>query len=297
MNPNLIKTGSSSIVLGYNHYKYFIPKKKNKLLKIVKNTDHHNEFRNLYLIKQIKNYENYYSIPEEISYLLDPSNDFYNYIKDVVKNDTMTIFTSPLECYYIDFAGDRDILDTLSDLIMFNDNSVWKSYKSILHFTKQIAEALNFLHKIKICHLDIKPENIMVNTYKKQFKLIDFGFSSQEPFDDFIQYPKGTTGYIPKLIKDDKVTEWLPQINANDMILINGKTPYMTDKKLVYKIDSYCFGRVLYYIRYIYEDNMTLSCFCEKKSRCKVNNIINTLIEDNVYKRLTITQCINLYFN
>ena len=35
-------------------------------------------------------------------------------------------------------------------------------------------EGLNFLH-INSCHLDIKPENIMINLRDNSFKIIDFG--------------------------------------------------------------------------------------------------------------------------
>ena len=51
---------------------------------------------------------------------------------------------------------------------------------------------LKFLHEKKLSHLDIKPENIMVNSRKFKFKIIDFGFCSQEPFQDFVTEVRGT---------------------------------------------------------------------------------------------------------
>lgn len=41
---------------------------------------------------------------------------------------------------------------------------------------KQIAEALSYLHKMKIAHRDIKPENILINE-NKEIKIIDLGLS------------------------------------------------------------------------------------------------------------------------
>ena len=68
-------------------------------------------------------------------------------------------------------------------------------------------EVLVIYTKKKLCHLDIKPENIIVDTYTRNFKLIDFGFTSMEPFDEFIKYPRGTLGYFPDIFdpKDVKL--------------------------------------------------------------------------------------------
>ena len=45
-----------------------------------------------------------------------------------------------------------------------------------------MLEGINFLHEREICHLDIKPENILVKG--EEFRIIDFGFSSKYPFDE-----------------------------------------------------------------------------------------------------------------
>ena len=38
---------------------------------------------------------------------------------------------------------------------------------------------MNYIHHQKICHRDIKVENIIVNKAKNSIKLIDFGLASQ----------------------------------------------------------------------------------------------------------------------
>lgn len=295
----LVKSGACSIILGSGHYGSYYPIKKKKLLKITKISENHNEIKYLDEIRKIQNYSNYYAIPDRESFILDPAEDFYKYIKDLVKKDELSIFTGPLECFYVDNAGDKDILDTLNDLIINNDKSVWSSYKTILNFTKQIMGALRFLHQNNICHLDIKPENIMVDVYNRKFKLIDFGFASKEPFDDYLRYIRGTPGYFPANFADYKVNEWLPKIEANDLSLVNNEFPMKTNRKLVYKIDSYCFGRVLFYIKYIYTDKRTNSCFnmcSDTQTIITLNDIIANLIESDVYKRSTIEQCMYTYF-
>jgi serine/threonine protein kinase len=44
--------------------------------------------------------------------------------------------------------------------------------------TKQILNALNFIHELNLIHCDLKPENILIKSYSKsEIKVIDFGSS------------------------------------------------------------------------------------------------------------------------
>ena len=45
MSSNLLKTGSSSILLGKNKHKSFLPSKKGKMLKITKINEGHNDLK------------------------------------------------------------------------------------------------------------------------------------------------------------------------------------------------------------------------------------------------------------
>ena len=304
---NIFKSGSCSVVLGSNYYHPFIEKKKNKLLKITHIITNHDEFKYLSEIKKIKNYEDYYSIPEDTFYLLQPSNSFYYDIKKIV-NDT-DIFNSnySLYCFYINYAGDKDLIEVISDLDESKGKNYFESYNMILEFTKNIMDGIRYLHMNKICHLDIKPENIVIDTQKKTSKIIDFGFSSKEPFDDFVNNLKGTPGYFPKYLVGENIYPWLPEINANDTFLCrDGKIPMMKNRSLVYKIDSFCFGRVLYFLKYIYDSKQDtqnlscLSCILPKADtdidNDKLDKIINLLLENNVEFRITIIECYNKFF-
>ena len=160
-----------------------------------------------------------------------------------------------------------DLHDTITSLDL-GDYSFWRNYKTIIDFSKQIMDGLNFLHKKKLCHLDVKPENIMVNIFKQNFKIIDFGFCSKFPFEDYVCNIKGTPGYFPKYIKDCEITQWLPKVIANDMIQVNGATP-ITKKRLVYtELTLLVRGRVLYMIYYFYKENIAYFCYnFEKRSQ------------------------------
>ena len=297
MTYDLVKTGSCSIILGQGNYKDYLPMKKNKLVKISKIIDNHNEFTNLSVVRKIENYDQYYSIPDEDIYMINPSNDFYKHIRNLCAYEECNIFSGTLSCFYIDFAGDKELLDTIGDIEIKYDFGVWKSYNRILKFCKQIMTGLKFLHDNKLCHLDIKPENIMVNTKRFRFKIIDFGFCSKEPFQDFINNTKGTPGYFPKYIPGDKITPWFPKIDANDFIGFQGVVPINRDFKQVYKIDSYCFGRVLNFLKYVYDDNRIYLCYNSEVNKGeKLEDIKKDLLEPNCWTRKTITECLNKYF-
>lgn len=294
---DLFKYGSCSLVVGENHYKDYYPPKDGKLLKITKIIDNHNEFKHLSLVRTIINYSQYYSIPDETSYLLQPSSTFYDKLKYMLDEEATNIFSGTLTCLYIDYAGQQDMLDTLVALRDYDDRSIWNSYTIIFKFIKTVMEGLMFLHHKKICHLDIKPENIMIDKLTKTFKIIDFGFASKEPFDDYVFNLRGTPGYFPKYFKEDIYIPWLPSIYANDLEPVNDTLPMVINRQLVYKIDSYCFGRVLYFLRYVFQDTCSCGCFSKnKKHILKLNNIIRSLINNDVNTRLTIEKTYHKYF-
>ena len=296
MDSKLIRTGGSSIILGPGHYGDFLPSKKNKLLKITKIRDIHNEFKYLDIVRTIPNYKDYYSIPDETSYLLDTTYDFYNKVKILVQNHNMDVFDNVLYCYYIDYAGKKDVHTTINELHELGYSNIWSSYKKILDFTKHIINGLSFLQERKICHLDIKAENIMV--INNTFKIIDFGFSSREPFDDYVFNIRGTPGYFPCQFSTQKFSPIFPKIETNDLTKLNNQFPMIYDRKLVYKIDSYCFGRLLYCLKYIYNDMKTYCCYnYETQSQNKLKNIIDDLLNKNVFDRITIQQCFIKYFS
>ena len=44
-----------------------------------------------------------------------------------------------------------------------------------LVFGMQMCRALAHIHSMQVCHRDIKPQNLLVNTHTHQLKLCDFG--------------------------------------------------------------------------------------------------------------------------
>lgn len=70
------------------------------------------------------------------------------------------------------------------------------SQQQISKIVSQLFEAVSYLHKKNVFHLDIKPENIIVSDKTGNIKLIDFGFSYS---DGRIPISSGTKKYSSKL--------------------------------------------------------------------------------------------------
>lgn len=52
------------------------------------------------------------------------------------------------------------------------------------HYVRQILDALAFCHGINVCHRDIKPQNVLLDS-NDNIKIIDFGFASIMEIEDF----------------------------------------------------------------------------------------------------------------
>jgi len=302
----ILKTGGSSVVMGENYFSGTFGKHSGKVLKISNITNQHNETKYADIISTIDNFNYYYIIPNDLAIVIKPSSNFYNFIKGVVNQDDLSIFNGTLYGYFVDYGGNKDLLDTINDIEYNPVDSIWNSYSDILVFARHILEGISFLHSKEIAHLDIKPENIMVNCksgwrkyYKKSkhyFKIIDFGFASKYPFDDYVNHYRGTPGYLPRNLKINNNTPFLPKIIANDFnLMYDGHIPLFTHRSFVYRIDSFCFGRVLYFLRYLYENNRIIICYdWSKKSKTKLDILINELIQPNVYNRSVPSECLEL---
>ena len=156
----------------------------------------------------------------------------------------------------------------------------------------QALQGLAYLHRLNISHLDIKPQNLIINDFL-DIKIIDFSVSI-----DYSRYAKdfkipyvGTPFFMaPEIIKSEKVK-----------------------RKDMQKIDLFSLGVTLYVLAFgEYPFDMSSGDSNEEmyqkiKSGWKVedkNNefsehfieFLNRLLESDINKRMTINEALNSYF-
>lgn len=303
MNEDLIKVGSESIVITGNCYGKYITPKEGKLLKITYLDSTQNEFLYMDVISKIPHAQKYFALTDNLTFKLDESPEFLEIIEEIIiLQDLEKMISKNLIYFFIDYGGDKEIFETVEEMIANNKSDIWRNSLDILNFIKHMIDGLYYLHQEKICHLDIKLENIMIDSRTKNSKIIDFGFASMEPFTQYIEFPRGTPSYFPQYISTEKITIYHPIIKANDMILdVDGCLPIRRNPKLVYKIDSYCLGRTLYCLWISFQEIQPIKCLCYKgltknKNDKKIEKIIKSLLNKNIYNRKTISEIKNKYF-
>lgn len=96
---------------------------------------------------------------------------------------------------------------------------------------RSILSALIYCHNLGICHLDLKPENIMYvdSSPESDIKVIDFGFASQVPTEsEILNQIKGTPYYIAPEVLDHSFSlkSDLWSLGAIIYVLLSGQYPF-----------------------------------------------------------------------
>ena len=306
-----MKHGSFSLILSepeYNKLGFKYGDNNNCLLKISRYSYKHNgELKvkdvlsndNIYTMKIYK--ETIKTIDEkEISDLKEQFNEYF-------EKNKIFIFTLPIvnfKVYFIDNVGGIDLFDTLSNLIYLEDN-IWtqETEVKLIMFVEQMCSALNYFQQSKICHFDIKPENIVYNDmetilpFSKKFKIIDFGFAEYYPFENGQKTCLGTEFYMPANLKKP-YPEWAIKNRPNDWnfdyvnhSLYHYINYYNADYNLMYKNDVYSMGitinHLLYYIKFYFKEKH-ISLF----STSKIEKLISKMVYHDIENRYYAYQCL-----
>lgn len=101
------------------------------------------------------------------------------------------------------------------------------SKATVKKFIGQLLSALAYCHGLHICHLDIKPQNILIDK-NKNIQLLDWGFSQKDIRK--VAGLRGTPNYMsPEMIQKklehcDKADIWA--VGIITFVCLAGKTPY-----------------------------------------------------------------------
>ncbi|CAH0559538.1 unnamed protein product [Brassicogethes aeneus] len=103
--------------------------------------------------------------------------------------------------------------------------------KSCTVFMRQICEGVEFIHKQKILHLDMKPENVLCLTKTgNRIKIIDFGLARRFDPDKKLQVLFGTPEFVaPEIVNFDAIgygtDMW--SVGVICYVLLSGLSPFM----------------------------------------------------------------------
>jgi calcium-dependent protein kinase len=105
----------------------------------------------------------------------------------------------------------------------------------VVKVTKQLFQALNYMHKRNIVHRDIKPENILIADLESlEIKVTDFGFATYFDANKKLDEVLGSPIYMPpeivkKELYDSKVDIWSAGVVV--FILLTGTPPFVSESK------------------------------------------------------------------
>lgn len=128
------------------------------------------------------------------------------------------------------------VMDYLSGTSLYNyllKNTPLKENIS-LGILRRIVGALNYIHSLDVAHLDIKPENIMIDPATLQIQILDFGFarecaSSCNSFNGSISYAAPEL-FFKKTFNACKADIW--SVGVVFFTMLAGQLPFApTEKK------------------------------------------------------------------
>lgn len=173
--------------------------------------------------------------------------------------------------------------------IMINTLDSNPDYNRILKTMNEISESLEFIHRYKLTHQNIKPSNIYRDSKDDRFKLIDFSESCSKDLNAKCKGKPGTVYYMP------------PEV-------INGTSKTFNDRE---KHDVWSTGVTFYQLANNGEDFMNfasnepeiiakdIQLFPVKKSKNNyhpINGIIEVMLNKNVNERPTSSEVNSLIY-
>jgi len=301
-----MKFGSFSIILDKNEYKHLgfkFDSVDNILMKLSQiNSCQEGEIKNIDFLTKTNDYV--IKIYKYTKIDINIDKNILEYLKKgIEEHDIEDIFHLNLEKekfigYFIENLGKIDLFDSIAH-ILENKTNIWSdnTQTHLNEFITQMCEALQYLEQNKICHFDIKPENIMYNdiesiSFGKRFKLIDFGFAETYPFIKYIKKSRGTPIYAP-YHSNINYPEWALELYPNDRLYntysktsVHYVIQHSAPIDLLYKTDIFSMGMVFNQLLFY------VNKYIEQSEYRNINDLINNMTDINIVTRYTSKQCI-----
>ena len=302
-----MKFGTFSIILDKNEYKHLgfkFDSIENIVMKLTQiNSYQKGEIENIDFLTKTNDY--IIKIYKYTKIDINIDKNILDYLTEGIrKYDTEKIFHLNLEKekfigYFVENLGKIDLFESITEII-HNSSNIWSenSTKHLYEFITHMCKALEYLERHKICHFDIKPENIMYNNnevipFGKRFKIIDFGFSEKSPFVTYIKKARGTPIYAP-YHSNTNYPVWALELYPNDRIYnsitktcVHYVIKHDAPIDLLYKTDIFSMGMVfnqlLYYINY----------YIDYRECINIKSLINKMTDINIITRYTSTECLS----
>ena len=183
------------------------------------------------VVKLFNNPEKYDTAEQEAKLLLSLDHKrilgakaFYPKMDVPNSNDNRSLLQLP--AISLEYASNGDLLG----LIQEGGGLPEQVARSYFH---QLVDALGYIHSKDICHLDIKPDNILVDS-EYGLKLADFGLSMKVPKDCSVKGAVGTSiYYAPEIHLKAKYSSYSADIFALGIclfVMISGHMPFTVAK-------------------------------------------------------------------
>lgn len=187
------------------------------------------------------------------------------------------------------------VLSKYIDGVLFNKFVKTADKKQLIKSIHSVIYAINYLHRHKICHVDIKPSNILVDKDNNP-KLIDFDLARRIRGEYKLEKViMGTFPYIPKEIFEDKkyylksdVWSFGVSIIKSFYYNIDDSTIDSLSKSTKMTIHDFSNNNPNFYEEY---SNFDCSLFREKIGK-KMCNIVTIMVTMDVKDRPTSDQLI-----
>ncbi|XP_071038443.1 twitchin-like [Parasteatoda tepidariorum] len=104
------------------------------------------------------------------------------------------------------------------------------SEAEVIHYMRQICEAVKHMHEKNIIHLDLKPENIMCQMKNStEIKVIDFGLATKFDPNEMVKISTGTAEFAaPEIVEREPVGFYTDMwaVGVLAYVLLSGLSPF-----------------------------------------------------------------------